>query len=113
MSLTHADELKKRRNPFCEPPMAVIGSKPPEANAAMRPFTKCRTALSELNPQIRPYGLSLSAVRHLASLTRKTRPSAASGYQAIFCSQGIKRPAYMPPAFDGLYSLRIYPSYIR
>ena len=31
MSLTHAEELKKRRNPFCEPPMAVIGSKPPEA----------------------------------------------------------------------------------
>ena len=24
-------------------------------------------------------------------------------------SQGIKRPAYMPPAFDGLYFLRMYP----
>jgi len=26
------EKLTKRRNPFCEPPMAVIGSKPPEAN---------------------------------------------------------------------------------
>ena len=42
-------------------------------------------------------------VQHEARLTRKTWPSAASSYQAIFCSQGIKRPAYMPPAFDGLY----------
>ena len=89
------EKLKKRSYPFFEPPMAVIGSKPPEANAAMR-----------------PYGLSLSAIQRLASLTRKTRPSAASGYQAIFCSQGIKRPAYTPPAFDGLYFLRMYPSYL-
>ena len=26
--------------------------------------------------------------------------------------QGIKRPAYTPPAFDGLYFLRMYPSYL-
>ena len=90
---TGAEKLKKRSNPFCEPPMAVIGSKPPEAKKAI--------------------GLSLSAEQHLVSLTRKTRPSAASGYQAMFCSQGIKRPAYMPPAFDGLYFLRMYPSYLR
>ena len=91
---------------------------------------------------------SLSAVQHLASLTRKSRPSVASNYQTVFmglrpiprprglfvksplgnpekqrltfivwfftgCSQGIKRPAYTPPAFDGLYSLRMYPSYLR
>ena len=35
-------------------------------------------------------GLSLSAVQHLASLTRKSRPSVESNYQAGFCSQGIK-----------------------
>ena len=35
-------------------------------------------------------GDSLSAVQHLASLTRKSRPSVASNYQAGFCSQGIK-----------------------
>ena len=35
--------------------------------------------------------------QRIASLTRKTWPSAASSYQAMFCSQGIKRPAYMPP----------------
>ena len=70
------------------------------------------SAHREVNPQIRPYGLSRSAEQHLARLTRKTRPSAASNYQAGFCSQGIKRPAYTPPAFDGLYSLRIYPSYL-
>ena len=37
-----------------------------------------------------------------ARLTHKTWTSVASNYQAMFCSQGIKRPAYMPPAFDGL-----------
>ena len=58
-------------------------------------------------------GDSLSAVQHLARLTRKSRPSVASNYQAGFCSQGIKRPAYTPPAFDGLYSLRMYLSYLR
>ena len=36
-------------------------------------------------------------VQHEARLTRKTWPSAASSYQAIFCSQGIKRPARMSP----------------
>ena len=30
----------------------------------------------------------------------------------IVCSQGIKRPAYMSPAFDELYLLRTYPSYV-
>ena len=58
-------------------------------------------------------GDSLSAVQHLASSTRKSRPSVASNYQAGFCSQGIKRPAYTPPAFDGLYSLRMYLSCLR
>ena len=80
---THPEKLTKRSNPFCEPPMAVIGSKQPEAKKAI--------------------GLSLSAVQHLASLTRKSQSSAASNYQAGFCSQGIKRPARMSPAFDGLY----------
>ena len=42
-------------------------------------------------------------VQHEASFTRKSQPSAASSYQSGFCSQGIKRPAYTPPAFDGLY----------
>ena len=41
--------------------------------------------------------------KRIASLTRKSRPSVASNYQAGFCSQGIKRPARMSPAFDGLY----------
>ena len=50
-------------------------------------------------------------VQRIARSTHKTRPSAASSYQADFCSQGIKRPAYTPPAFDGLYSLRMSPSY--
>ena len=36
-------------------------------------------------------------VQHEASLTRKSQPSVASNYQAGFCSQGIKRPAYTPP----------------
>ena len=75
---------------------------------------------------------SLSAVQHLARLTRKSQPSVAGSYQAVFmglrpiprprglfvksplgnpekqrltfivwfftgCSQGIKRPAYIPP----------------
>ena len=85
-------------------------------------------ALSELNPQKPAFGCKqlsgwLLLLRYqkspympptrlrrrdaldqrIASLTRKTWPSAASGYQAIFCSQGIKRPARMSPAFDGLY----------
>ena len=30
----------------------------------------------------------------------------------IVCSQGIKRPARMSPAFDELYFLRTYPSYV-
>jgi len=85
------------------PPMAATGSKPPEANAAMRPFTKRCTALSEANPQNMAIGLSLSAVQHEASSTRKSQSLAASSYQAGFCSQGIKRPARMSPAFDGLY----------
>ena len=51
-------------------------------------------------------------VQHLASLTRKTWPSVASNCQAMFCSQGIKRPARMSPAFDGLYFLRMCPSYL-
>ena len=45
-------------------------------------------------------------VQHEASFTRKSQPSAASSYQSGFCSQGINRPAYTPPAFDGLYFLR-------
>ena len=40
--------------------------------------------------------------KHLARLTRKSQSSVASNYQSGFCSQGIKRPAYTPPAFDGL-----------
>jgi len=36
-------------------------------------------------------------VQHEASFTRKSQPSVASNYQADFYSQGIKRPAYMPP----------------
>ncbi|MEE0682307.1 MAG: hypothetical protein U0M20_08890, partial [Christensenellales bacterium] len=35
---THAEKLTKRSNPFCEPPMAVIGSKPPEAIIKIRNF---------------------------------------------------------------------------
>jgi len=35
-------------------------------------------------------GLSLSAEQHLASLTRKTWPSAASGYQAMFAPKVSK-----------------------
>ena len=58
-----------------------------------------------------------SAPRCAYSAHREINPqsqsSVASNYQTGFCSQGIKRPAYTPPAFDGLYSLRIYPSYIR
>ena len=38
MSLTRAEKLKKRSNPFFEPPMAVIGSKPPEATIKIRNF---------------------------------------------------------------------------
>jgi len=57
-------------------------------------------------------GDSLSAVQHLARLTRKIQPSVASNCQADFYSQGIKRPAYMPPAFDGLYFYKMYPSYL-
>ena len=89
---------------------------------AMRPFTKCRTALSELNPQKPVFGceqlsgwLLLSRYQktgvHAAyppsasrcacsahrEFTRKSQPSVASSCQAGFCSQGIKRPAYMPP----------------
>ena len=56
------------------------------------------------------YGDSLSTEQHLARLTRKSQPSVASNYQAGFYSQGIKKPAYTPPAFDGLYFLRMYPS---
>ena len=41
-------------------------------------------------PAQKAIGLSLSAVQHLASLTRKSQPSVASNYQAGFCSQGIK-----------------------
>ena len=52
-------------------------------------------------------GDSPSAVQHLARLTRKSQPSAASSYQAVLCSQGIKRPAYMPLIFDELYFLRM------
>ena len=38
MSLTRAEKLKKRSRPFFEPPMAVIGSKPPEAIIKIRNF---------------------------------------------------------------------------
>ena len=51
-------------------------------NKAIGPLTKCYIALSEINPQ--------------------SQSSVASNYQTGFCSQGIKRPAYMSPAFDGL-----------
>ena len=106
------EKLTKRRNPFCEPPMAVIGSKPPEAKS--------------------PLAIRNALVQRDASLTRKTYPWAASSCQAVFmglrpmprqrglfvksplwnpekqrltfivwfftgCSQGIKRPAYTPP----------------
>ena len=52
-------------------------------------------------------------VQRIASLTRDNQSSAASSYQTGSRFQGIKRPAYTPPAFDGLYFLRLYPSYIR
>ena len=46
-------------------------------------------------------GDSLSAVQHLASLTRKLRPSVASNYQVLICSQGIKgRRACRRPLMD-------------
>ena len=58
MSLTRAEKLKKRSNPFFEPPMAVIGSKPPEAilksvilaactAKILEPDLKSRTAVLE------------------------------------------------------------------
>ena len=31
----------------------------------------------------------------------------------MVCSQGIKGPEYTPSAFDGLYFLRMHPSYVR
>ena len=51
---TGTEKLKKRSNPFFEPPMAVIGSKPPEANAAIGLSLSACSALSEFNPQKRP-----------------------------------------------------------
>jgi len=44
-------------------------------------------------------GLSWCLDQRIASLTRKSQPSIASNYQTGFHSQGIKRPAHMPPAF--------------
>ena len=109
MSLTRAEKLKKRSHPFFEPPMAVIGSKPPEANAAIGLSLSACLALSEVNPQNMAFGrkrlsghILLSRYQkspympptrlrrrdaldqRIASLTRKTWPSAASGYQAMF-----------------------------
>ena len=89
---TGAEKLKKRSNPFCEPPMAVIGSKPPEANAAIGLSLSACLALSEVNPQNMAFG-------------RKR----LSGH--ILLSRYQKSP-YMPPAFDGLYFLRMYPGYL-
>jgi len=81
-------------------------------SAAFLRLRKFRPVLGSPTRKI-AIGNSLSAVQHLVSLTRKSQSSVASNGQADFCSQGIKRPAYTPPAFDGLYFLRMYPSYIR
>ena len=62
MSLTHPEKLTKRSNPFCEPPMAVIGSKPPEAQpACTAKITPCalvsgeRTGVEKLTKRRNPF----------------------------------------------------------
>ena len=96
--------------------MAIIGSK--DSKKCTGDDIVLEASLSSTIHQKSPYMPPIRLRRRnaldqrIASLTRKTWPSVASNYQADFYSQGIKRPAYMPPAFDGLYFLRMYPSYL-